>query len=45
VKVLRDCDAKRVGRDTVQTTIQELNTLAIPEISHIRATRGSRRTS
>ena len=36
VKVLRDRDAKRVGRDTVQTTIRELNAIPIPEIPYPR---------
>jgi hypothetical protein len=36
VKVLRDRDVGRIGRDTVQTTIQELNSLPIPEIPYPR---------
>jgi hypothetical protein len=36
VKILRDRDAKRVGRDTVQTTIQQLNAIPIPDIPYPR---------
>ena len=39
VKVLRDRDAKRVNRDTVQTTIRELNAIPIPEIPYPRDAR------
>jgi len=36
VKVLRDRDAARVRRDTVRTTIRELNAIPIPEIPYPR---------